>query len=146
MLNRAQLIALANTVRIRVTTSWYPEQFKTVEFSFDQLEEFARLLAPTNTMEQEFQAHYRRGFEAGKKAAKPSAAPEPVAYLVDWSDIGEGASQSLFYDENAKKHMEDAVRYAMNARGRSAKVTPLYAAPTRELDERRLVWAMNDMG
>lgn len=26
---------------------------------------------PTDTMEQEFQNHYRRGFEAGKKAAQP---------------------------------------------------------------------------
>jgi hypothetical protein len=32
---------------------------------------FGNIRIPTDTMEQEFQNHYRRGFEAGKKAAQP---------------------------------------------------------------------------
>lgn len=54
---------------------------------------------------------------------------EPVAYLVDWHDIGEGTGKSVFYDVDAKKHMESAVSYAKNARQRPATVTLLYAAP-----------------
>ena len=30
-----------------------------------------KIVTPTDTMEQEFQNHYRRGYEAGKKAATP---------------------------------------------------------------------------
>ena len=30
-----------------------------------------KIVIPTDTMEQEFQKHYRRGYEAGKKAATP---------------------------------------------------------------------------
>lgn len=64
-------------------------------------------------------------------ASAPAATQaEPVAYLVDWDDIGEGPAKSLFYDENAKEHMETAVRFGRTSRNRSAKVTPLYAAPT----------------
>lgn len=29
-----------------------------------------KIVIPTNTMEQEFQKHYRRGYEAGQKAAQ----------------------------------------------------------------------------
>lgn len=36
-------------------------------------EHVRRIRIPTETMEQEFQAYYRRGFEAGKKAAQPEA-------------------------------------------------------------------------
>ena len=36
---------------------------------------------PTHTMEQEFQNHYRRGFEAGKKAGSPVVAGETLARL-----------------------------------------------------------------
>lgn len=38
-----------------------------------------RITVPTNTMEQEFQNYYRRGFEAGKKANQPAHSGEPVA-------------------------------------------------------------------
>lgn len=37
-----------------------------------------RIRIPTDAMEQEFQNHYRRGFEAGKRAALPTA--EPVTH------------------------------------------------------------------
>lgn len=68
----------------------------------------------------------------GKALAAPGAAiamPDPAAYLVDWTDIGEGTAQSLFYGDGAKEHMEGAVRFGWNARKRLANVTPLYASP-----------------
>lgn len=48
-----------------------------------------KIVIPTDTMEQEFQQHYRRGYEAGKKASTPqhtqqpapAQAAEPVARL-----------------------------------------------------------------
>lgn len=55
-----------------------------------------------------------------------------MAYRVDWEDIGEGASMSLFYDENAKQHMEDSVVLARRARNQDATVTPLYLHPLPE--------------
>ena len=44
-----------------------------------------RIQIPTNTMEQEFQSHYRRGFEAGKRAALPTAdhLPDAGEMVVD---------------------------------------------------------------
>lgn len=41
-----------------------------------------RITVPTNTMEQEFQNYYRRGFEAGKKANRPAHSGEPVATVI----------------------------------------------------------------
>jgi len=55
--------------------------------------------------------------------------PAPGAYRVQWADIGEGESFSLFYDDNAKEHMESAVSYALSMPvPRKAAVIPLYAA------------------
>ena len=34
-----------------------------------------KIVIPTDTMEQEFQKHYRRGYEAGKKATPQPAPP-----------------------------------------------------------------------
>lgn len=59
--------------------------------------------------------------------AQPVAA-QPLAYIVDWADIGEGTARSLYYEENAKQYMQDAVDYGQSI-GRAANVTPLYTAP-----------------
>lgn len=62
-------------------------------------------------------------------SAQPVAAQgKPVAWLVDWADIGEGTARSLYYEENTKQYMQDAVDYGQSI-GRAANVTPLYTAP-----------------
>ena len=39
-----------------------------------------KIVIPTDTMEQEFQQHYRRGYEAGKKASTPQPTRPDPAY------------------------------------------------------------------
>lgn len=50
-----------------------------------------RVSIPTETMEQEFQAHYRRGFEAGRKAAPTGQQAEPLRDALeairDWPTV-----------------------------------------------------------
>lgn len=46
-----------------------------------------KISIPTETMEQEFQNHYRRGYEAGKKASAPTPAGEPVAWYEYNADL-----------------------------------------------------------
>lgn len=41
-----------------------------------------KIVIPTDTMEQEFQKHYQRGFAAGKKANQPAHSGEPVGEVV----------------------------------------------------------------
>lgn len=41
-----------------------------------------KIVIPTDTMEQEFQKHYLRGFAAGKKANQPAHGGEPVGEVV----------------------------------------------------------------
>ena len=49
-----------------------------------------KIVIPTDTMEQEFQKHYRRGYEAGKKAAtpQPTQAQAGTVPLTDEPDCG----------------------------------------------------------
>ena len=42
-----------------------------------------KIVIPTDTMEQEFQKHYRRGYEAGKKAATPQPTQAANSVLED---------------------------------------------------------------
>ena len=46
-----------------------------------------KISIPTETMEQEFQTYYRRGYEAGKKAGTPTPAGEPAAWMNNAGDI-----------------------------------------------------------
>ena len=49
-----------------------------------------KIVIPTDTMEQEFQKHYRRGYEAGKKAAtpQPTQAQAGAVPLTDEQIVG----------------------------------------------------------
>ena len=49
-----------------------------------------KIVIPTDTMEQEFQKHYRRGYEAGKKAAtpQPTQAQSGAVPLTDEQIVG----------------------------------------------------------
>ena len=58
------------------------------------------IVIPTETMEQEFQKHYRRGYEAGKKAATPQptqAQAEPKSGAKSFQTYGEANAYSKGY-------------------------------------------------
>ena len=89
-----------------------------------------KIVIPTDTMEQEFQQHYRRGYEAGKKASTPqptqvqpiAQAAEPVA-LDHIAAIEDG---ELRYMTGRKAPAYDCELYAMPD-GKRAPV--LFTAP-----------------
>lgn len=67
----------------------------------------------------------QEAIDALNEALSRGASGEPVAYLVDWADVGEGTARSFFYSDNAKEQMDGAVSYGKTI-NRAAKVTPLY--------------------
>lgn len=72
---------------------------------------------PTHTMEQEFQNHYRRGFEAGKKDGSPVVAGEPYAYAV------------YFPDQPCEELVHDLDDLTEDLTNREHTITKLYDTP-----------------
>ncbi len=109
-LNDADIDRIADAVSIdNRATTWHRRFARAVLAAQPAVPEHVRRISiPTDTMEQEFQAHYQRGFEAGKVAAQP--APVPLTghvYLVQWKQDGTQCIEA-FADRSA------AVAYANN--------------------------------
>ena len=69
----AEIAACIDAAQVKCV---HPDAETTIEIARAVLAKWGTLCAekiviPTDTMEQEFQKHYRRGYEAGKKAATP---------------------------------------------------------------------------
>lgn len=90
-----------------------------------------RISIPTETMEQEFQWHYSRGYKAGVAASTPAAPAQPVAWMHPDGRVVP-ASTKVSADRDGGAMRSSLSGYAI----------PLYASPqavTTELQDRKLL-------
>jgi hypothetical protein len=140
-MNREDMIRMAREAGATpYTNRHYPDR-PTHTFNPEQLERFANLVAdaeaakwakgakisiPTATMEQEFSAYHRRGFEAGKLAATEEANRRANASWTLMCEKMVAAEREAMVAEAAKRGwamknddpFEDAVREIADARAR----------------------------